>query len=221
MRINKTNNTPNFTGAFILKPNNAQTKEIIPNIIQKGRQIFYNIKEEGDVVLVTKDKYDKSVRDFIEAENIKFRYYPEISTKSGLDDEVPSGLKTLLNIKNNCIVRTLSILDKFIPNNPLHLSKQSEYIHEAMNTLRLNISSAKIEIDDKGLFIIKDKAKQRTIKSTGFKNGMSYICIIPNSPTQESRRILVGKNGKEIIKEYNTPKEIKDFLKTFKKLMES
>lgn len=221
MQINKTNNTPNFTGAFILKPNNAQTKEIIPNIIKKGRQIFYNIKEEGDVVLVTKDKYDKSVRDFIEAENIKFRYYPEISTKSGLDDEVPSRLKTLLNIKNNCIVRTLSILDKFIPNNPLHLSKQSEYIHEAMNTLRLNISSAKIEIDDKGLFIIKDKAKQRTIKSTGFKNGMSYICIIPDSPTQASRRILVGKNGKEIIKEYNTPKEIKDFLKTFKKLMES
>ena len=68
-----------------------------------------------------------------------------------------------------------------------------------------------------GKCIIKDKVKQRTIKSTGFQNGISYICILPDSTAHESKRILVGKNGKDIIKEYNTPKEIKDFFKTFKK----
>ena len=217
MQINNINNTPKFTGAFVFKPGNSKTKESISNIIQKGRQIFYNIKEEGDVVLVTKDKYDKRVRDFINSEKIGFTYYPEISTKSGLDDEIPEGLKRLIKIKNNCVIKSPTVLDRFLSEGNVHLSRQSEYLKEAMNTLRLNISGAKIEIDNNGLFIIKDKVKQRTIKTTGFQNGISYIYILPDSTAHESKRILLGKNGKDIIKEYNTPKEIKDFFKAFKK----
>ena len=69
MKINtnpRFNSQVSFKGAFVLKPQNAQVKEAVPNIIKKGKQIFYNIKNEGDVVIVTKDKYDKRVRDFIE-----------------------------------------------------------------------------------------------------------------------------------------------------------
>ena len=60
------NNKPNFKGTFVLNPQNVQVRKVIPDIIKKGRQIFYDIKNEGDVVIVTKDKYDKRVRDFIE-----------------------------------------------------------------------------------------------------------------------------------------------------------
>ena len=103
------NNKPNFKGTFVLNPQNVQVRKVIPDIIKKGRQIFYDIKNEGDVVIVTKDKYDKRVRDFIEEKNLEFSYYPEISTRSGLDDEIPSGLKTLINIKNNCVIKDLNL----------------------------------------------------------------------------------------------------------------
>ena len=215
------NNKPNFKGTFVLNPQNVQVRKVIPDIIKKGRQIFYDIKNEGDVVIVTKDKYDKRVRDFIEEKNLEFSYYPEISTRSGLDDEIPSGLKTLINIKNNCVIKDLNLLDKFLFNTKLHLSKQSEYLQEAMDTLRLNTENAKISIDDKGLFVIRDNSKLRTIKSTGFNSGFAYVSVVPDSTGQEIKRYLIGKNGKEIIKEFNTPKEILGFNKIFKKIRDS
>ncbi len=224
MKINtnpRLNSQVSFKGAFVLKAQNAQVKEAVPNIIKKGKQIFYNIKNEGDVVIVTKDKYDKRVRDFIEENNLKFSYYPEISTQSGLDDEIPSGLKALINIKNNCIIKDLNLLDKFLSSTRPHLGKQSEYLQDAMNTLRLNTENAKIMIDDRGMFVLRDNAKQRTIKSTGFNSGCAYVCVIPDSLGQEVKRYLIGKNGKEIIKEFNTPKEILSFNKTFKKIRDS
>ena len=44
MQINTNNNT-NFTGTFILKPVDSGTKDAVKNIVNKGRQIFYNIKD--------------------------------------------------------------------------------------------------------------------------------------------------------------------------------
>lgn len=89
----------NFRGAFLLKPQTPQVREAIPDIVKKGRQIFRDIKSDGDVVLVTKDKFDSRIGKFIETEGLQFEYYPEISTKSGLDDQKPLGLKNLLKEK--------------------------------------------------------------------------------------------------------------------------
>lgn len=218
----KTNNISNtgFKGAFILRPQSAPTREAIPNIIKKGRQLFYNIKKEGDVVIVTKNKYDSKIRDFIENEKIQFTYYPEISTKSGLDDQEPSKLKRLLNINNNCVIKSLPLLNKFLDNKP-HLCEQSKYIHETLNTLRLNVEDAKIEIDDKGIFTIRDDAHKRTLKSTGFRSGMTYVFVRPDSVTQSIQRFLIGKNGKEVIKKFETPNEMLAFNRAFRKAIKS
>ena len=224
MEINK-NNTPhintNFKGTFIINTQNQAVKKAIPDIVKKGRQIFYNIKNDGDIVIVTQDKYDKRVNDFINTNKVKFEYYPEISTKSGLDDQVPSKLKKLLGIKNYCVITDHKMLDKFFASGNIHLSKQSEFLQEALNTLRLNIEKLKIEINNKGTFVIRDEAKQRRIKSSGFRGGTAYIAVIPDSYTQETKRFLVGKNGKEVIKEYNTPKEIFSFNKIFNKIIKA
>lgn len=215
--INRTNT--NFKGAFILKNANQSVKDKVPHIIKQGRQIFYNIKHDGDIVLVVRDKYDKRVCEFINNEKTAFEYYPEISTKSGLDDEIPEGLKKLLNTKNNCVISNLNILNKFLLSGVVHLNRQIEYLQEALNTLRLNVEKLKIKIDNKGIFVIRDEQKQRTIKSSGIHGGCTYVCVIPDSKWQETERFLVGRNGKEIIKEYNTPNEILEFNKKFKKII--
>ncbi len=218
MKINNNNNT-NFTGTFILQPKNLQTKEAIPNIITKGRQIFHNIKYYGDVTIVTKDKYDYKVRDFIKSSNTKFEYYPEISTKSGLDNQKPFGLQQLLFVKNNCTIDNIKTLDIFLKKHT-PLSKQIEYLHNALETLRLNIELPEIKIDKNNLFVIRDEAKKRTIKATGFDSGDSFIHIIPDSKIEESKKYRVIKNGKCVEKEYKTPDEIIYFLKMFKKSMD-
>lgn len=212
----------NFKGAFVLKPATPQIREAIPNIIPKGRQIFRDIKSCGDVVIVTKDKYDKKVGDFVKSEGVPFCYYPEISTKSGLDDQIPEKLRQLIRVQNNCVVRNLKLLGRFLPVTNLHLSKQSEYLQEAINTLRLNTENARIQIDDNGVFFVRDEAKKRTIKSTGFRSGMAYIYIRPDDVgCHPIRRFLVSQNGKKVEKVFETPEEWGTFNKAFLKAIES
>jgi len=220
MDIKNTSNI-NFSGTFVFLPQNPKVREAIPQIIKKGKQVFYDIKNAGDIALVTQDKYDKRVCEFIENNGTKFEYYPEISTKDGLDDEIPSGLKKLIAVRDNCIIKNLQLLKRFISKESLHLRIQSKYITDAINTLRLNVENAKIEINDKGLFIIRDAGKGRTIKSTGFKNGMGYFFIIPDTLDRDTYRYLIGKNGQVIIKEFQTPKDISAFNKAFIKAINS
>lgn len=115
----------------------------------------------------------------------------------------------------------MELLNKFLSPEELHLSKQSEYIHEALNTLRLNIENAKIEIDKKGLFVVRDGVKNRTIKSTGFRKGGAYFCIIPDSVNESIQRFFINKNGKELVRQYMTPSEMISFNKAFNKAVEN
>ena len=213
----KTNNisNQNFTGTFIFTPKTKETREAIPNIIKKGRQIFHNIRTEGDVVIVTRDNYDKKVHEFITKAGLKFSYCPKISTKSGLDDEQPEKLKELLKIHANSIRENCTALTEYIPAKKLNFEEQSNYLKETLTTLRLNVDDAIVTQDKRGIYSIVDKAHKRTIKSSGFKNGIAYIYIQPDSYSQSSYRFLVGQNGKEILKQYETPEETKLFNKKF------
>ena len=74
-----------------------------------------------------------------------------------------------------------------------------------------------ISINNKNLFVIRDEAKNRTIKSTGFVCGNAYVHIIPDSLNEEAKRYLIGQNGKSITKEYTSPKDIIAFMEIFKK----
>lgn len=100
------------------------------------------------------------------------------------------------------------------------MSKQSEYIQEAINTLRLDKGNAKVQVNEKGIFFVRDNDKERTIMTPGFKNGMVYLYVKPDHVEyQNSRRVLVGKNGQEIIKEFETPKDWTIFNKAFMKIL--
>ena len=214
MQITNNQNTT-FQGTFIVHPKSQEVKEAIPTLLKKGRQIFYDIKKEGDVAIVTQDKYDKKIFQFIKDKKLLFSYYPEISTKSGLDTERPEELRALLKKQRNCIVLDPRPLGKFLEDKHNHLKKQIEYITEAINSLRLNVENFKIKLDESGKFIIRDEAKQRTIKSTGFNNGIGYFYIRPDSLSADTHRFLIGANGKQVIKEFCSPKDLRAFNKAF------
>ena len=111
--LNNTSNT-NFSGAFRIKRHYAKAKAEIPAMFTQGRQIFRDIKENGDMVVVLRDNYDKRVGQYIQ-ENypIEIEYYPEINTKYGLDDEKQEELKKLIEDKSNIDKKGLkNILDE-------------------------------------------------------------------------------------------------------------
>ena len=78
-----------------------------------------------------------------------------------------------------------------------------------------------IKIDKNNLFVIRDEAKKRTIKSTGFNDGDSFIHVIPDSKLEETKKYRLVQNGIRVDKEYKTPDEILYFLKMFKKAIDN
>ena len=126
------NNSINFKGAFLLHhPSTTVKKNILP-ALGKHRQVFNNFTPEGDVLYITRKGADKNVAEFltnlIETQKTKkkaaqkFKYYPELSTKSGFDDGEPEEAKRILNEYKDTIITTISELSKVFKLNLLILN---------------------------------------------------------------------------------------------------
>ncbi len=91
-------NTPiYFNGAFRIKPAENKAKAEIPLLFKQGKQIFHDILEKGDEVVVVRDNFDRRISSYIQENDIKgIEYYPQINTKSGLDQLEPLRLITLI-----------------------------------------------------------------------------------------------------------------------------
>ena len=88
MLTNNQYSSTNFTGAFRFKPNEIKAKLEVPELFTQGRQVFADIIEKGDQVIIVRDNYDKRIGKYIQENNITgVEYMPTINTKGGFDSE--------------------------------------------------------------------------------------------------------------------------------------
>ena len=221
MQIINTTNHPAFKGTFRIKVNEINAKKEIPKLFTQGRQIFHDILEKGDEVIVVRDKYDKRIGQYIQENNIKnIEYFPEINTKSGLDDQKPEDLIKLIKKK---ITRIITDLDEMLfviskqrkKNRGFNVNKEVEKIS---NSLRLYIENPQITSTEYST-IIRDKEKKRTIEVIMKNQGNSYVYLGPDAIYGDSVRCIIDGKG-QIMKLFETPDEIHKFMKKFKKLKE-
>ena len=212
----------NFSGAFRIKPSEIKAKADIPELFTQGRQVFHDILEKGDQVIVLRDKYDKRVGKYIQENNISgIEYYPEINTKCGLDDEQPEGLLALINSKTKVIkedikeILTAITQQKRTPKAP-KTPKAHKEAEKIANTLRLNIEAPQIT-SNKSLTKIRDEHKKRTIEVIMPNKGTIYAHVIPDSMCESSTKCILDGKGK-IVKSFETPNEIHKFNVLFSKL---
>ncbi len=221
--LNNTSNT-NFSGAFRIKRPYAKAKAEIPAMFTQGRQIFRDIKENGDMVIVLRDNYDKRVGQYIQ-ENypIEIEYFPEINTKLGLDDEKPEELKKLIKDKSTTVKRGLknilaAIAEQKIIKKPKKYRAAKE-VEKIANALRLNIENPQIS-SNKSLTRIRDEQKKRTIEIIATNPATSYVYVKPDSLDSDSIKCIINGKG-QIVKTFETPKDISKFSKMFNTLKES
>ncbi len=221
--LNNTNNT-NFSGTFRIKRPEAKAKAEIPAMFTQGCQIFRDIKQKGDMVVVLRDNYDKRVGKYIQ-ENypIGIEYYPEINTKSGLDDEKPEGLKKLIKDKSVIVKEGLETILTAISEQKI-IKKPKKYraakeVEKIANALRLNIENPQIT-SDKSLTRIRDEQKKRTIEIIATNLTTSYVYVKPDSLDSDSIKCIINGKG-QIVKIFETPKDISKFSKMFNNLKES
>lgn len=223
----KTNNT-NFTGSFRIKPLEARAQREIPELFTQGRQIFSNIIEKGDMFIVIRDNYDKRIGNYLKEKHIRgFEYYPEINTMCGLDTEKPEKLIELLKNKTYKIVTDIEETFAAIakqkkanrkpkPSEFPEAPKASDEAKKIANTLRLNIENPKIQNSKKST-IVRDEEKKRTIEFVSTNRGATYVYVKPDSLNESCTRCILDGKG-NIVKRFETPNEMRKFLKQFSEL---
>lgn len=217
------NNTSSlrFLGAFRFKPNEINAKADVPKLFTQGRQVFRNILEDGDEVIVVRNNYDKRVANYLKDNNIRgVEYYPEIDTKCGLDDEIPEGLLKLIKSKSVVVIENLEEIVSSIAsraNVPRRkVPKIDKELNKIANALRLNIENPKV-VSNKSFTRIRDEHKMRTIEVIAPNSATSYVHVIPDSLNEQSVKCILNGKG-QIVKTFDTPNEIHKFNLLFNKL---
>ena len=221
MQIQKIDNSTNFKGAFRINPAMKTAKSELPELFIQGRQIFRDILEKGDQVIVLRNSYDKRVGEYIKnngAEGIE--YYPAINTSSGLDDQMPDKLRELITDKSNEIVTGLNeILERITTQKKSCKFKKHRVgneLEKISNALRLNIENPKITMS-KASSIIRDEEKKRTIEVIVTTSKSTFVYVKPDSLNEDSIKCVLDGSG-NLQKIYNTPKDAMRFLKKFSEL---
>lgn len=218
MQIAKTQNQ-RFEGAFRISPNEVNAKIEIPQLFTQGRQIFNDILETGDKFVVLRDKYDKRVGKYIQEKGIKgIEYFPEINTKSGLDDEKPEGLLKLINAKTVKVITNISEICKtsMVSKKLAKVAKAKSEVDKVANALRLNIENPQVT-SSRSFTKVRDEEKKRTIELIMKDKGSTYVYVKPDQSYEDSTKCIIDGKG-NIVKKFETPEEIMRFMRVFHKL---
>ena len=101
MQINPISNT-NFQGSFLIKKATPEVKKTLPTLVNNGRLVFDRFAgKTNDVLMVTKDKHDNIIKEFLEKNNLKFEYIPQFNTYKckdymGKESELPALIENLM-----------------------------------------------------------------------------------------------------------------------------
>lgn len=221
MQILNNQSNINFNGAFRFKSNEINAKADVPKLFTQGRQVFHNILEDGDEVIVVRKNYDKRVANYLKDNNIRgVEYYPEIDTKCGLDDEIPEGLLKLIKSKSVVVIENLEEIVSSIASRAnvsrRKVPKIDKELNKIANALRLNIENPKV-VSNKSFTRIRDDHKMRTIEVIAPNSATSYVHVIPDSLNEQSVKCILNGKG-QIVKTFDTPNEIHKFNLLFNKL---
>ncbi len=220
------NNTPqvSYTGTFRFPTNEKKAQSEILGMIKNGKQVFHNVLEQGDFVLVTRSASDIKTANYVKSNKINgVEYYPNINTKSGLDEEEPQKLINLIKSQADTIIKNMDeVIEKATKLMPKKYPKDYKVKREIAtitDALRLNVENPEINYYPSHTHV-RDYMKKRTIEIITPQKGTNYVYLKPDSLNEPSTRCIIDGKG-NILKTYNTPTEIVKFAKTFKNLKKS
>ena len=226
MQVQNINNI-DFKGGFKVynvTPNKKAMSEI-SRFVSRGKQIFNNFQNEGDVFVLTRPDLDRRLIPILNEHKLKFDYYPEMDTRLGLDSEIPEGLEAVLprfkvnNERANSVAANYSVLKQ--------LKKISHYpaLYTANILKTLNLQGGNPSLlYGKGKVIIQNPdLNKKIIISKADKNFVHYVIedeLHSTSSYTPLRRYAIRSDG-EKIGEYSHPDEILNFLRLFKQAKDS
>ena len=219
MQIQGLNNT-NFKGGFNFPQMPKSSRKDLDTLINRGKQIFDDFGNKGDVFLVVRDKLDKRVASFIIEKGLNFEYFPKINTNARLDNEIP---ETLSNIIINQRGQKGNVMDLVraadIARKKEQLSqKPKSYIENIISSLKLELNSPKKTKKFGALKITDNVVGKTIIISPSSPNNIHYVIVNSDKSTSSmemSQRYAMKEDG-TIVKIFRTVDELIDFRSRFK-----
>ncbi len=155
--------------------------------------------------------YDERISKFLNDNFITFEYFPRIKLSDKLTNDVVNYLIKRDIEQNNVIKNSFVLKSEILKGNISRSKILLKHLDSIFKTLRLNVEKPKMEIMKNGLPKIRDDAKERTIYFSTNYTSKYYVFVKPDSKNQPASRYLLYNNGSVLVKEYNTPEEIKNF----------
>lgn len=219
MQINNYSNT-NFQGGFRFTQIPATARNELAEYITTKKQIFNNFERQGDLFLITRDRTNHKVAQFIKRHKLDFEFYPSINTKCGLDTQEPEGLTQLLATIKEEPIRTLTQLKKSLvkQKRTKHIEENSpQYTDKVLKVLCIDNKHPTKNI--KGATIISDKEFNRKIYiSPPSKLNIHYVKVESMLADKSAERYAIDSDG-NILTKFQTPDAIKIFNQRFNKLL--
>ena len=212
-------NSINFKGVFWLKqPTTTIKKEIMP-YLGKRRQIFNNFTPEGDVLYVTRKSADRNVAEFLTHHRTKFEYYPDLSTKSGFDDEMSAEAKKIIESSNSRILTSIDELKAFFNLKkktilPFSTKAKKNPIELTAKALGYDLEKYTLIPKDGYYEVCNQKGVVEAKISGPGKYGIAFAKKLKGEDGIPERYAIRG--GKKIFK-YNSGPSILQFNKNFKR----
>lgn len=216
-------NRINFTGGFLLhKPTPKMWEKIYTDNLQnKKRTIINDLYEAGDVFFATRSGHDSNILKYLlNKRNLKFTFYPNVSTKNRFGRELPEEVIKQLDTETALTER--KEIKKYIKPEPvvspakrlLYKWKPEDYIAQTFKALKLNPENY-TTITRKHVTLIKHNSGAVVAKvSPNTTNGINYVYEYPHPSNSTFRMVIIDHNG-NILDQTSKLEKMSEFNKHF------
>ena len=218
-------NSINFKGVFVVNKPNIVLRQAIKSAGKlKPEQILPEYSGKNTFLYMVRDCFDKNVANIlIGTPNVKFKYYPALNSKSNFNPENKAeALNMLVKAKDTAITTKEKLINIFKQKNRDVLKNNIRRIQE--RNLKLMSKETLIDFNEKDYRkcidiqtgvckIFVERPNQLTGKTSRHtlveitppdKLGNCYAKYTPVSLEENTRRIVINKNGEKIF-EYQDP----------------
>lgn len=223
MQITQINNSPQFSGSFLInyKKTLPEMREALENTIGKHkRQIFDNYNgKENHVMYVMKNSKDFDVANFILKNELKFKYYPEVSTKQQFEPDKPEDVIAYIKTTKPKLIQKCNELSDFISKNR-EICRQRKDSHlsiidKILGSLHINKASGKkVKNSNSVTVFTENETGKKVFVSPKNKYGTSFVLVNPNNSYEEVSRYAFDDKGNQL-RMFEPPHGIKIFKDKF------
>ena len=202
-------NKINFTGAFLVKNPPKIAKQQLELLSGRHKQIFENFNNTTDVFYVVRKGKDADIAKFIYDNNLRFKFFSGLHTKSGLDPMYPQKAVEAVKSQQHYISKKdiLGLKFNLIPK-PAIPNKNIEGILKAF---KLKLDELTIYTKDGVTYGFSKQDKTNVFKASPVNRyGENYVYFV-NENQEGADKYLI--HGDKIICKY--PKKAEYFNKNF------